>query len=95
MRAYRTQIEDNETMPPRTIPEAVRRELDDVRRLLKEQQNATQQKDEQIRTQTAILEQLVHHLNDMARPQSVPKVTAEQEVPNAREIEQVRELIYE
>ena len=40
MRAYKTQIEENEIMLPRTIPEAVHHELDEVRRLLEEQQNA-------------------------------------------------------
>ena len=42
-------------MPPRTIPEAVRRELDEVQRLLKEQQNAAQPRGEQIRAQTTTL----------------------------------------
>ena len=82
-------------MPSRAIPEAVRRELDEVRRLIEEFHNATQQRDEQICTQTTPLEQLLHHLNDMARPPPVPQVPAAQKGPNTRVIEQVGELTYE
>ena len=54
-------------MPPRAIPAAVRRELDVVRRMLQEQHNTAQQRDELIRMQTTTLEQLLTRLNDLTR----------------------------